>query len=57
MRFRYTLARLDGQTFARDVSADNESDAAVLCDEVWRAAGLDPLSDDPRIDIKFLPDA
>lgn len=57
MRFRYTLARPDGRTFARNVSADDEDDAAVLCDEIWREAGLDPLSDEPSIQIWRLPDA
>jgi hypothetical protein len=57
MRFLYTLARPDGRTFARTVSADNQEDAAVLCDEIWRDAGLDPMSDDPSIEIWRLPDA
>jgi hypothetical protein len=57
MRFRYSLARPDGRTYARDVSADTEDDAALLCDEIWREAGLDLLSDDPVVEVWRLPDA
>ncbi len=57
MRFRYAIVHPDGRSFARDLSADTPDEVVALCDQIWREAGLDPLSDDPDIEIRRLPDA
>jgi hypothetical protein len=45
-KWLYTLECPDGRLFAKIVNATLEGDAEVLGNDLWREAGLDPLTDD-----------